>query len=38
MSNCTNFKEEKLAVEILLQELFIKSLNNKKIDLLVPPK
>ena len=38
MSNCADFKEEKSAMEVLLQELSSKSYNNQKIDLLVSPK
>ena len=39
MSNCANFKEEKSAMEMLLQELSAKSHNNhQKIEVLVPPQ
>ena len=38
MMNCADFKEEKSAMEVLLDELSLKSLNNQKINLLVSPK
>ena len=38
MADCADFKEEKSAMEVLLQELSSKSYNNQKIDLLVSPK
>ncbi len=38
MSNCANFKEEKSAMEVLLQDLSTKSHNNQKIELLVSLK
>jgi len=38
MSNCADFKEEKSAMEVLLQDLSSKSHNNQKIELLVSPK
>ena len=36
--NCADFKEEKSAMEVLLDELSSKSLNNQKINLLVSLK
>ena len=39
MSNCADFKEEKSAMEVLLQDISAKSHNNhQKIELLVSPK
>ncbi len=38
MANCTDFKEVKSAMELLLQDLSIKSRNNQKVELLVSPK
>ena len=38
MMDCADFKEEKLALEVRLQELSSKSHNNQRIDLLVYPK
>ena len=38
MMNCADFKEEKSAMEVLLDDLSSKSLNNQKINLLVSPK
>ena len=38
MSNCADFKEEKSAMEVLLEDLTNKSANNQTIGLLVSPK
>ncbi len=38
MTQCAHFKEEKSAMEVLLEDLSKKSLNNKKVELLVSPK
>ena len=38
MSQCADFKEEKSAMEVLLEDLSKKSLNNQKVELLVSPK
>ena len=38
MADCTDFREEKSAMEVLLQDLSTKSHNNQKIELLVSPK
>ena len=38
MSKCANFKEEKSAMEVLLEDLTTKLLNNQKVELLVSPK
>ena len=38
MANCADFKEEKSAMEVLLEDLTTKSLNNQKVELLVSPK
>ena len=38
MMNCTGFKEENLAMEILLDDLSSKSTNNQSIQHLVSPK
>ena len=38
ISNCADFKEEKSAMEVFLQELPFKSHNNQKIELFVSPK
>ena len=38
MADCTDFKEEKSAMEVLLQNPSTKSHNNQKIELLVSPK
>ena len=38
MMNCADFKEEKSAMEVLLQDLSNKSSNNQTIHLLVSPK
>ena len=38
MSQCADFKEEKSAMEVLLDDLTNKTLNNQKVGLLVSPK
>ena len=38
MAECADFKEEKSAMEVLLEDLTTKSLNNQKVELLVSPK
>ena len=38
ISNCADFKEEKSAMEVLLEDLTNKSANNQTIELLVSPK
>ena len=38
MADCTDFKEDKSAMEVLLHDLSTKSRNNQKIEFLVSPK
>ena len=38
MSQCADFKEEKSAMGVLLEDLSNRSLNNQKVELLVSPK